>query len=263
MNIQKLYDKGWDWLIFYGPKILIAIIVFIVGEWFIKIIRKRIGQKMKEKKVRSSLRPFLLSTTFNALQVLLILFVMQIAGIQLTIFAAVLAALGAAVGFALSGTFQNFASGILILSMKPFDIGDNIIAQNQEGTVTSIQLFYTSITTFDNRMVILPNSKLSNEVIINVTREGIRRLDITFKFNYGIDFESIRKLIFDAVISNLMVINDPEIRIGINQFDPDGYICFINIWVKAHGFQDTKLILNEKILSGLKNGGIILPGMKA
>lgn len=99
----------------------------------------------------------------------------------MTMFAALVGAFGVAAGLALSGTLENFTSGILILLLKPFRVGDNIIAQAQEGTVTSIQLFYTVVLTFDNRTVIVPNSKLSNEVIINLSREGLRRMDIELK----------------------------------------------------------------------------------
>ena len=115
------------------------------------------------------------------LKILLALALLQVLGIQMTMFAALVGAFGVAAGLALSGTLENFTSGILILLLKPFRVGDNIIAQAQEGTVTSIQLFYTVVLTFDNRTVIVPNSKLSNEVIINLSREGLRRMDIELK----------------------------------------------------------------------------------
>src|SRR6185312_5183593 len=110
---------------------------------------------------------------------------------EMTLFATVVGAFGVAAGLALSGTLQNFASGILILLLKPFKVGDNIITQGLEGTVTSIEIFYTLVTTFDNRSVIVPNSKLSNEVIINISREGRRRLDINYKFANNIDIKTV------------------------------------------------------------------------
>jgi small conductance mechanosensitive channel len=174
---------------------------------------------------------------------------MQILGIRLTIFAALIAAFGAATGLALSGTLQNFASGILILILKPFKPGDNIVAQNIEGTVTTIQIFYTIVTTFDNRSVIMPNSKLSNEVITNISREGRRRLDIELKFNFSVDFREIKELIKETLKAVDNVLTDPPPRVGISTLETDGYKCFINIWVHAHGFQDTKLRVNEKLLN--------------
>lgn len=110
-----------------------------------------------------------MSLLFTILQILLLLTLMQILGIQMTVFAALVGGIGVAAGLALSGTLQNFTSGILILLLKPYKVGDNIIAQGQEGTVLSIQIFYTVLLTYDNRDVIIPNSKLSNELIINLS----------------------------------------------------------------------------------------------
>lgn len=261
MDSDKFYDKAWLWILTYGPKIVIAIIIFIVGQWLIRLLKSKLRNRMKEKKVNSSLRSFLQSLVIAALHIFLVLMIMQIVGIQLTIFAAVIAAFGAAAGFALSGTLQNFTSGILIIILKPFNVGDNIFAQNQEGTVTTIQLFYTVITTFDNRTVILPNSKLFNEVIVNITRQGRRRLDIELKFNYGIDFELIKSTIINSIMSYENVLHDPEPRVGMLSLEPDGYKCMVNIWINAHGYVDTRLIINEKIFYAMKENGIKLPGL--
>jgi small conductance mechanosensitive channel len=258
--LQKFYDKAFDWVLYFGPKVIIAIIVFFAGEWLIKVLRKKIKAHFRRKKVTASLRPFFQSLIFTALQVLLVLLVMQILGIQLTIFAAVIAAFGAAVGLALSGTLQNFASGILILLLKPFRVGDNIVAQNEEGTVKTIQLFYTILTTFDNRTVILPNSKLSNEVIINITLEGRRRLDITMKFGFNVDIEHVRNVVLKILSSSGDVFKEPMPKVGIESFDTDGYKLLINIWVKAHGFQDMKLTINKMLLEELQSNGIIQTG---
>lgn len=110
---------------------------------------------------------------------------LQIAGIQLTFFTAIVAGLSVAAGLALSGTLQNFVSGILILVLRPYSVGDNVVMQGQEGTVTSIQLFHTIILTFDNKTIIVPDGQLSNNVTINLSRQGKRRFDINLKFNYG------------------------------------------------------------------------------
>ena len=128
----------------------------------------------------------------------MIVALMQLLGIQMTIFAALIGAFGVAAGLALSGTFQNFASGVLIILLKPFRVGDTVSTQGHEGTVKAIRLFYTVILTFSNTTVIVPNSKLSNEIIFNLSREGNRRIDIEIKFNYGVDFEQIKGIVLAA-----------------------------------------------------------------
>src|SRR5206468_11933141 len=147
MDFQKLYDRAYNWILTFGPRIIIAIIILFVGLWLIKVFKKWLFNFLKRRHVDPSICSFLRGLVSIVLQVLLLLGLMQILGIQMTIFAAVIGAFGVAAGLALSGTLQNFASGVLILLLKPYRVGDNITTQGQEGTVTSIQLFYTVILT--------------------------------------------------------------------------------------------------------------------
>lgn len=260
MDIQKFYDRAENWVLTFGPRVLIAVAVFFVGFWLIRVLKGWISKALQRKFVHSGLVPFFMSLTATVLHILLILLILQILGIQLTLFAALIAALGVAAGLALSGTLQNVTGGILILLLRPFRQGDNIITQGQEGTVSSIEIFYTVITTFDNRTVIVPNSKLSNEVIVNTSRAGTRRIDIELKFNYGVAFEQIKSIV-EKVLTDNNFLAEPKYRIGVSSLDPDGFKVLINVWTNAHGFNDSKYRLQEKIMTALKTQGIKLPGM--
>lgn len=260
-NINQFYDKAYDWIIDKGPSVILGMVILFLGLWLIKLLGKWVQGGMHRKDVNPSLRPFLTSLMLITLRILLVLTVMQIIGIQLTFLTVLIGGIGVAAGLALSGTLQNFASGVLILLLKPFVVGDNIIAQGQEGTVTSIQIFYTIVKTFDNRTVVIPNSKLSNEVIINISREGIRRLDIEIKFSYGIDYENVVSIFNKTVDEFSSCLKTPERRIGVSALEDSGYRANINIWVNAHGFTDTKLSFLEVLMKNLKLGGIKLPGM--
>lgn len=261
MNIDKFYDKAADWIIIKGPSVIIGLIVLVIGFWVISQFVRWSRSRLHEKEVDPSLKPFFISLISIGLRILLILAVMQIIGIEMTLFAAIIGAFGVAAGLALSGTLQNFASGILILLLKPFRINDNIITQGLEGTVTSIQIFYTVVTTFDNKTVIVPNSKLSNEVIINLSCEGNRRLDIELKFSYGIDHEQVKTIINQAIDASEHVLNKPERRIGISALEADGYKIMLNVWLEVHGFQDDKMALQDNLIKHLKTAGIKLPGI--
>ena len=247
----RFYDKGFDWILSVGPRMLLAALLLFGGLRLIRVLRKNLAARMGRKNVHSSLRPFIESLVFTLLHVALAFLILQIIGVKLTMFAAVVAAFGAAAGLALSGTLQNFASGVLILLLKPFQTGDNIVAQGLEGTVTSIQIFYTVITTFDNRTVIMPNSKLSNEVIINITHEGIRRLDVELKFKNDREVRVIKELLTKAFLAYPEVLDTPPPRIGVTAIEPDGYTIKCNVWVNAHGFEDSRMIVNEKIIATL------------
>lgn len=259
-KIGDIYDLAHDWLLNYGPKILIAIVILIVGEWIIRIIRKQLSKSLDKPRL-DSIRPFLLGLINIAMQLMLLLVIMPILGIKMTVFTALFAAMGVAAGLALSGTLQNFASGILILMLRPYKTGDNIITQGQEGTVSSIQLFYTVVTSFDNKTIIVPNSKLSNEVIFNLSRKGTRRIDIELKFNYGIDFEQLKEIVSKTISSSTQLLPVPKHRVAISSLETDGYKVMINAWALAHHFVDTKYELNKRIMEDLKKGGVKLPGM--
>lgn len=261
ITLDKLYNHAIDWVVTNGPSFLVGMVVLFIGLWLIRLFVNWSHKGMHRKGVDPSLKPFLLSLIAIVLRILLIFAVMQIMGIQLTLFTAIVGAFGVAAGLALSGTLQNFASGILILLLKPFSVGDNIITQGLEGTVSSIQIFYTLVTTFDNRTVIVPNSKLSNEVIINISREGNRRLDIELKFANGIDIKQVKEVINKAIDKCENILETPKRRIGVSLLDSDKYSIAVNVWVNSHGFQDTKLILQETILQDIKDSGIKIGGL--
>jgi small conductance mechanosensitive channel len=258
---HKFTNRAYDWILTFGPKIIIALIVFFIGQWVIRMLNRWFKKIISNDRFDRTLRPFLQNLFAIILQALLIVALMQLLGIQMTIFAALIGAMGVAAGLALSGTFQNFASGVLIILLKPFRVGDIVSTQGQEGSVTAIRLFYTVILTFNNTTVIVPNSKLSNEIIFNLSREGKRRIDIEIKFNYGVDFEKIKNVVLTAVNSFDRCLKDPPPRIGLQKFEADGYTMIINAWTKAHGFQDTRLSFQEHLLNDIKTAGIKLPGM--
>lgn len=261
MNFKEWYDKGYGWLIEALPNIAVAIIVLIAGLWFIRLLKKWLNNILTRRKVNPTIRPFLLGLMATIFQVLLVLSVMQILGIRMTIFAAAIGAVGVAFGLALSGTLQNFTGGILILLFKPFRVGETILAQGQEGVVFSIQLFHTTVISLDNKTVIIPNSKLSNEVITNISRQGMRRLDIEMKFNFGVDPEQVKKIISDSIHSTNKVSENPPLKMGVTTIEADGYKLGTYLWIKAQEFEEVKFQLQQQIIQDLKNGGVKLPGI--
>jgi len=258
---EKIYDKVYAWLLSNGPKIGFAIILLFVGFWLIRVFNRWLKKQMVRHNFNPTIRYFLQNLLAISLQILLIFLAMQVAGIQLTFFTAIIAGLSVAVGLALSGTLQNFVSGILILLMKPYKVGDIISAQAQEGVVTAIQLFFTTVLTYDNKTITIPNGQLSNNVVINYTKEGKRRIDIEMKFGYGIDFEELKKIFLLSIEQIKNLYPDPSPRVGVSGLDADKYSVTLNVWTNSHGYIDTKLELQESILSKLKASGIKLPGV--
>ena len=261
MNEQVIIDKAYQWILVFGPRIILALVVFLIGLWSIRLAKRWLHKSFVKRKVDSEFRPFFASFIATVLHVLLIIAVMQVLGIRMTIFAALIGAVGVAVGLALSGTMQNFTSGILILILKPFELGDMIIAQGQTGTVRSIQVFYTVVVTEDNRTVIIPNSKLSNEVIVNLSREGRRRVDIDLKFNYKYSLAEIEPVIQKAMMASDVVLREPRPTVEITNVEQDGFHVRMYGWVQAEGYDTHKSRLQQVIIDQLKNSGLKLTGM--
>lgn len=254
-------DKLYQWVLEYGPRIGMAVILLIAGLWIIRLIRKWFHNRFLRSRVDSNFRPFFVSLISTVLYIFLGMAVLQTVGMRMTIFAALIGAIGVAAGLALSGTMQNFTSGILILVLRPFEIGDTIIAQAQTGEVTAIKIFYTEIVTSDNRTVIIPNSKLSNELIVNLNRTGSRRIDVELKLNYGYDprkLEKIAKDVFDSVPD---IMKTPEPRMEITTVEADGFKIMMNGWVKSEHFDENKSIVQQRLIDRLKAEGYKLPGM--
>ena len=261
MDINKLYSRAYDWLISYGPRFLVALAIVFLGFWLIKLFSRWSTNRMQNDNVDPTVKPFILSMVTIVLRIILIIFAMEIAGIHLTLLTALVGAFGVAAGLALSGTLQNFASGILILLLKPFVVNDNILTQGVEGTVTSIQIFFTTLKTYDNRIVILPNSLLSNNMIVNISREGVRRLDILYKFANGVDIKHVKDVINKIIDQTEKCLKSPERKIGISVLEADSYSLDIDVWVDAFGFEESKQIIQEAILQGLKDAAIKIGGM--
>ena len=256
--LQKFYEEAFHWLITYGPKIIIAIIILIIGQWLLRIFNRWIKKLTEARNLNPSVKTFLANLVAVILQILLVILLMQVLGIGMTLFATIIGGITVAAGLALSGTLQNFASGVLILLFRPYKVGDNVVTQGQEGKVSSIQLFYTVILTFDNKTVIVPNSKLSNEIILNLSRQGNRRVDIELKFKYSIEYQKIKQLVTDCFTRLDNILKDPALRIGVSKLDTDNYSVIINTWIPAHGFEDGRLLINEKLMVELKNAGMLV-----
>lgn len=261
MNLDKFYDHVYDWVIRFGPKFLVGLVVLFVGLWLISLLMKWSRSRMQKKDIDASIKSFIMSVVAVALRVLLILAVMQIMGIEMTLFTALVGAFGVAAGLALSGTLQNFASGVLIMLLKPFKVGENINTGGMEGTVTSIQIFYTIVETFDNRVLIVPNSQLSNQMIINTSRKGTRRLDINLKFPNNIDVKQVKSVIEKSLEKSEHCLKKPEKRVGMGEIQADGFVLAVSVWINAHGFQDTKLSVQESLFEDIKKAGIKIPGV--
>lgn len=261
MDVQRWIDAGYELMIIYGPKLILAFLIWIVGSWVIRIITKGIQKAMDKGDYDVSLKKFLMNLAGWILKIVLIVVVLGTVGIETTSFAAMLAAAGLAIGLALQGSLANFAGGVLILIIKPFKVGDFIKAQDVEGTVKEISIFNTKLLTFGNQLAILPNGKLSNDNIINFTEEGIRKEAITFGISYDSDIKLTRDIILNLVNEQPQVLQE-EGKVPmmvVAELADSSVNLSLRYWSKNEDFWNLRWLVLEEGKSRLEAAGIVIP----
>lgn len=259
INANTIMDQLTSLVYTYGPKLLGAIAVLIIGNLIIKWIMKAFIKMLDKKKTDSSLKPFLKSLISILLKTMLVISVLGMLGVQMTSFIAVLGAAGLAVGMALSGTLQNFAGGVIILLFKPFKIGDYIDAQGHAGIVKEIQIFNTILLELDNKTVIIPNGPLSTGSMVNYSTEPTRRVDFSFGIAYGDSVDKARKIILELFKNEEKILKDPAAFIGLSEMADSSVNLTARAWVKGEDYWDVFFSINEKTYNAFNAEGISIP----
>lgn len=223
MLLQQIpTEAGFDFLakikdmaISYAPKLIGAILVYLIGSFLISRLVSVLRKIMDKKQYDKSLQGFLVSLVKVLLTVLLLLSIAGMIGIDITSFAALLAGAGLALGTALNGSLGNFAGGVMLLIFKPFKVGDLIEAQSVAGTVTEMGVFATTILTADNKTVIIPNGPLSTGIITNYTTHGNLRVDLNMAIAPSQDIDKARKVAIEAMLSHPKVLKNPAPSVNV------------------------------------------------
>jgi small conductance mechanosensitive channel len=261
------YSLIGQWAFAFCKDLLMAVIVYIVGSFLIKWIKKLVLKMLQRSKVDTSLYTFLTSIVNVVLWFTLIIIVISILGIETSSFIALFASAGVAIGMALSGTLQNFAGGVMILLFKPFKVGDYIEAQGYAGTVKEIQIFNTIILTTDAQTIIIPNGGLSTGTMKNYSTEPYRRVDLNFQFAYGTDLDEVKKAINEIQLRNELILKEPvsdsktvtEPWIGLTQLGDSGVVVNTRSWCKSSDYWAVYFYMNETVYQELKERGFMFP----
>ena len=260
MKIENLMTELSQFVITYGPKLVGAIIVWIIGTFLIRKITRALHSLMDKKDVDASLKPFLKSLLGIVLKLLLVITVLSMLGVEMTSFIAILGAAGLAVGLALQGSLQNFAGGVIILVFKPYKVGDFIETQGYLGTVKEILIFHTTLQTPDNKIIIIPNGNLSNGSLINFSKEQTRRVDFTFGIAYGESVEKARKLILDVFKEDERILQEPaEPFVALSAMADSSVNLAARVWVKGENYWPVFFETNEKVYEAMNEAGINIP----
>ncbi|MCM1310043.1 MAG: mechanosensitive ion channel [Bacteroides sp.] len=261
MAFGDFLNVAVDKLTTFAIHLVAAILVFYIGRFIVRKLNALVQRILTKRHVDASIASFVKSATEIVLYFVLIIAVIGILGIETSSFIALFASAGVAVGMALSGTLQNFAGGVLILSLRPYSVGDYIEAQGYAGTVKAIQMFSTVITTPDNKTIIIPNGPLSNGSINNYSKQDLRRVDWTVATAYGTNFETAKAVILEILGSLPQVINTPgqQPAVYIGELADSSVNITVRAWVKSADYWDVFFTVNQQIYETLPSRGVEFP----
>lgn len=268
-DIQKLKPNAvWEtvksWvpgLMNLGYRLLAVAVILLIGARVINYVKRFLSKSLERMEVELSLRKFLISLANAVMYMILILIAADKLGINPTSVIAVIGSAGVAIALSLQESLSNFAGGIVILLMKPFKVGDYIVASGMEGTVTNIGLIYTNLLTFDNRAVVIPNGGLSNSSITNVTAEKQRRLDFTVRISYESDLKEAKNILFELLDHHPYTRHEegrmPEVV--VSELGESAITLCGRAWVKTEEYWALKFDVTEAIKLLYDQAGIKIP----
>ena len=241
-------------------KIFLALLLYMVGRLLTRWILRIMDRSFERRDVEASLRSFLRSMVKAVMTILVILASVQTLGINTTSFLAIFASAGLAVGMALSGTLQNFAGGIILLLLRPYRVGDYITAQGQSGTVKNIGLFSTQLSTGDNRIIYVPNSAISTDIVDNYSQATNRRLDWNIAISYGDDIDVARETILAMLAADKRALTEPAApMVAVKELGDNAVVLLVRCWTANSDYWGLFWDMNERIYKELPKKGINFP----
>jgi len=248
-------------ILFKGiPKLIIALLVFWIGWKLIKVINRALKRAYDRHTVEPSLQQFLNSLIDITLKILLVLTVMGILGIKMTSFVAIIGAAGLGVGMALQGTLQNFAGGVIILLLKPFKVGDYIEQGEYQGFVDSIKIFNTTLRTYDNRNIIVPNTELATKSLTNHFNLPMRRVKISVSIAYGESVDKAREVLLQVANAHPMVLQEPKAPFApVEELGESSVNMSVYAWCLPENYWKVFYDLNQQVYDTLLKENIEIP----
>lgn len=259
MDLEKLWESVSEKVTAVGMKLLWAAAVLVIGLLLIKWFKRWLDRSRGFNKVDQSARTFLRSLIHVVLYLVLFLTIAGILGIPLTSVVTILASASVAIGLALQGALANFVGGIMILLVHPFRVGDYIETADQSGTVKSITVFYTILSTPDNKQITIPNGSLTNAAIVNYSSADTRRVDLTFSVGYESDIDQVKKILLSVAAENPLALQEPAPLAGLNQQSDSSLDFVLRVWCKAQDYWPLYFDLNEEVKRQLDKEGISIP----
>ncbi len=246
-QLEKYTDLAVQYGTEYGIKILGSLLIFLIGRWVASQIVTLIKKGMGKARVDETLISFVGNGTYVALIIVIVIASIGNLGVETTSFVAVFGAAGLAVGLALKDTLSNVGAAVLIIFFKPFKVGDYIEASGVEGIVASMNLFSTTLTSVDNRSIVIPNGALIAGNIINYTSNNQRRIDMIFDIDYKDDLKLAKEVVMQVLVEHPKVLKEPVPIVVVGALGDNSVQLYARPWVTANAYWDTKFAITESV----------------
>lgn len=260
-TLKKIFNEIIQWCVHNGIRLVLCLLLLVIGLRLIKWMARKLQSGKGFAKLDASLRSFLGSAVTIVLDILLIITIFGILGVPMASFVTVLASCGVAVGLALQGSLSNLAGGVMLLFFRPFRVGDYIeTAAGENGTVKDISVFYTVLTTPDNKTITIPNGALTNSTVTNYSTSTRRRVDLKFGVEYGTDMEQMKGLLLEVANAHPLVQHDPEEPFArLSENGDSAMVYILRAWCNVDDYWTVHFDLLEQVKKRLDQEGINIP----
>lgn len=258
-SILNWLNENSGLILHYGIQAVIALVIFLLGGRIAKFCAKLTEKAFDKKKVDKAVSSFVSSIVYAIVFAATILMALSQIGIETTSFIAILGAAGLAVGLALQGSLSNFASGVLIILLRPFKSGDYVEAGGKAGTIKKIEIFSTEMRTPDNKVIVMPNSKIMSDAIINYSRESTRRVDLVIGVGYDADLRKAKEVLKSVLDNESRILKDPAYNISVSELADSSVNFIVRPWVNSEDYWPTYWSLMENIKIALDDADITIP----
>lgn len=261
MKFETFWAQYGNGLTALGIKVLLAFLTLFIGLKLIKWVRKITKKCLNKANADTGVVQFLDAFIKYSLIVLLVLGIASSFGFEVTSLAALLGSAGVTLGLALQGSLSNFAGGVLILLLKPFKVGDYIKedTNQNEGTVTEISLFYTKLTTYDEKIIVLPNGTLANNSLTNVTGTDFRRLDLRITVSYDSNIRDVKEILLNILKEDADVIKQKDMDVFVDDFGDSGMVLGVRCYTRQDNYWSVKWRILETIKQKFDENNIEIP----
>ena len=257
--VNRIWLQVQDIVTAWGLKVIAAVAIFIIGRWIAMLVRRVVRRVMDKAKVESIITGFVSNIAYIALLAFVVIAALGQLGIQTTSFIAILGAAGLAIGLALQGSLANFAAGFLMIIFRPFKVGDFIEGAGVSGVVEEIQIFTTTLKTGDNKIIIVPNAKLSGDNITNYSAMETRRVDMTVGVAYDADLSHVKKVLNEIISQDGRILAEPASQVAVAELADSSVNFVVRVWTKSADYWAVKFDMTETIKNRFDAEGIGIP----